>query len=72
MRMTRNTQPAHDSACGERSHLTCWCCEQRIEVQSPALRELQVSLAARHGFQLLHPVHELTGLCAACRCVGRA
>ena len=77
MRMLRNNgnnlrgkmqTAALDTACVQRSQLTCWCCGERIEVQSAALRELQSSLAAKHGFQLLHPVHELTGLCAVCRC----
>ena len=71
MRTLRNSAPdAQDSeaSCAHGSELTCWCCEERIEVHSPALRELQSSLAAKHGFQLLHPVHEITGLCPACRC----
>lgn len=64
----RDSEARLDTACVHRSELTCWCCEERIEVHSAALSKLQSSLAAKHGFQLVHPVHEITGLCPACRC----
>ncbi len=51
-------------------HLLCRRCGRVVEFRSSAIEELQLSIAARHGFRLTSHVHELMGDCAACRQAG--
>ena len=53
-------------------HLLCRRCGRVVEFRSGAIEELQLRVAARHGFRLTSHVHELVGDCAACRRAGRA
>jgi Fur family ferric uptake transcriptional regulator len=48
-------------------HLLCRRCGKVVEFRSSAIEELQLKVAARHGFRLTSHVHELVGDCAACR-----
>jgi Fur family ferric uptake transcriptional regulator len=48
-------------------HLLCRRCGRVVEFRSSAIEDLQVRVAARHGFRLTGHVHELIGDCAACR-----
>ncbi len=52
-------------------HLLCRRCGRVVEFRSGAIEELQLRVAARHGFRLTSHVHELVGDCAACRRAGR-
>ncbi len=52
-------------------HLLCRRCGRVVEFRSGAIEELQLRVAARHGFHLTSHVHELVGDCAACRRAGR-
>jgi len=57
-------RPHHD-------HLLCRHCGRVVEFRSRAIEDLQLRVAARHGFRLASHVHELVGDCAACRRAGR-
>jgi Fur family ferric uptake transcriptional regulator len=48
-------------------HLLCRRCGRVVEFRSSAIEDLQVRVAARHGFRLTAHVHELVGDCSACR-----
>jgi Fur family transcriptional regulator, ferric uptake regulator len=48
-------------------HLLCRRCGRVVEFRSSAIEDLQLSIAARHGFRLTSHVHELVGDCSACR-----
>jgi Fur family ferric uptake transcriptional regulator len=48
-------------------HLLCRRCGRVVEFRSEAIEELQLKVAARHGFRLTSHVHELMGDCASCR-----
>ncbi len=48
-------------------HLMCRRCGRVVEFRSEVIEELQLKVAARHGFRLTSHVHELVGDCAACR-----
>ena len=52
-------------------HLRCRRCGRVVEFRSGTIEDLQLKVAARHGFRLTGHVHELVGDCAACRRVGR-
>jgi len=52
-------------------HLLCRACGRVVEFRSSAIEDLQLKVAARHGFRLTSHVHELVGDCAACRGAGR-
>ncbi len=52
-------------------HLLCRQCGRVVEFRSGAIEDLQLKVAARHGFRLTSHVHELVGDCAACRRAGR-
>ncbi len=52
-------------------HLLCRVCGRVVEFRSTAIEDLQLKVAARHGFRLTSHVHELLGDCAACRQAGR-
>jgi Fur family ferric uptake transcriptional regulator len=51
-------------------HLRCRRCGRVVEFRSDAIEDLQLKIAARHGFRLTSHVHELVGDCAACRRAG--
>ena len=53
-------------------HLLCRGCGRVVEFRSSAIEDLQLKVAARHGFRLTSHVHELVGDCAACRRSARA
>jgi Fur family ferric uptake transcriptional regulator len=53
-------------------HLLCRRCGRVVEFRSGAIEDLQLRIAARHGFRLTGHVHELVGDCAACRRKPRA
>ena len=53
-------RPHHD-------HLLCRSCGRVVEFRSGAIEELQLKVAARHGFRLTSHVHELVGDCSDCR-----
>ncbi len=57
-------RPHHD-------HLLCRLCGRVVEFRSRAIEDLQLRVAARHGFRLTSHLHELVGDCAACRRTGR-
>ncbi len=57
-------RPHHD-------HLLCRRCGRVVEFRSSAIEDLQLGVAARHGFRLTSHVHELVGDCAACRRAAR-
>jgi Fur family ferric uptake transcriptional regulator len=48
-------------------HLLCRRCGRVVEFRSEAIEDLQLKVAARHGFRLTSHVHELMGDCASCR-----
>lgn len=48
-------------------HLLCRRCGRVVEFRSSAIEELQLKVAARHGFRLTSHVHELIGDCSTCR-----
>ena len=48
-------------------HLLCRRCGKVVEFRSSAIEELQLKVAARHGFRLTSHVHELVGDCASCQ-----
>ena len=48
-------------------HLLCRRCGRVVEFRSSAIEELQLRVAARHGFRLTSHVHELVGDCSTCR-----
>jgi Fur family ferric uptake transcriptional regulator len=48
-------------------HLICMECGTIVEFENDEIERLQEELAARHGFKLKRHVHELYGICAACR-----
>ena len=52
-------------------HLLCRSCGRVVEFRSSAIEDLQLRVAARHGFRLTSHVHELVGDCADCRRAGR-
>jgi len=51
-------------------HIICSSCGALVEFHSEALENLQREIAERHGYTLESHVHELRGLCAACRRAG--
>ena len=52
-------------------HLRCRRCGKVVEFRSEVIEDLQIGIAARHGFRLTGHLHELVGDCAACRKAGR-
>jgi Fur family transcriptional regulator, ferric uptake regulator len=48
-------------------HLVCQRCGKIVEFQFEAFEMLQEAVAAKYGFELVGHVHELFGLCEACR-----
>jgi len=52
-------------------HLLCRRCGRVVEFRSSAIEDLQLKVAARHGFRLTSHLHELVGDCAVCRRAGR-
>ena len=48
-------------------HLICSSCGALVEFHSESLEALQCEIAERHGYTLESHVHELRGLCSACR-----
>lgn len=52
---------------GDHQHLICRGCGKVVEFEFEAFQILEREVAARHDFELLGHVHELIGLCGACR-----
>jgi Fur family transcriptional regulator, ferric uptake regulator len=52
-------------------HLLCRSCGRVVEFRSSTIEDLQLKVAARHGFRLTSHVHELVGDCSACRRSGQ-
>lgn len=48
-------------------HLVCLHCGKVVEICEPRIEKLQRELAEKHGFCLSGHVHNLYGLCEACR-----
>lgn len=48
-------------------HLICTSCDKIVEFEFEAIELLQRDIAERFGFELIGHVHELHGICAACR-----
>ena len=48
-------------------HLICSACEKVVEFQFEAFEILQREVAVKYGFELTSHVHELVGVCPACR-----
>jgi Fur family transcriptional regulator, ferric uptake regulator len=53
-------------------HLMCRRCGRVVEFRSSAIEDLQLKVAARHGFRLTSHLHELVGDCTVCRRAERA
>ena len=47
-------------------HLICTKCHKILEFENQQMEELQVEIAARHGFHVLQHKMEIYGLCADC------
>jgi Fur family ferric uptake transcriptional regulator len=47
-------------------HLICTKCKKIIEFQDPTIEQLQLTVAAAHGFHLLQHKMELYGICRQC------
>jgi Fur family transcriptional regulator, ferric uptake regulator len=47
-------------------HMICTKCKKIIEFENPAIEQLQVQVAADHGFHMLQHKMELTGICRQC------
>jgi len=52
-------------------HLICTSCDRIIEFEEPKIEQLQETIAARYGFQLLSHKHEMYGTCSECLAKGR-
>jgi len=48
-------------------HLVCRSCGRTIEVSNPPLESWATELGHRYGFDQIHHVTELTGICPDCR-----
>lgn len=52
---------------GHHDHLICQKCGKTVELCDQRVEKIQRELAEQHGFTLLGHVHNLYGLCEACR-----
>ncbi|MDE3008282.1 MAG: transcriptional repressor [Acidobacteriota bacterium] len=52
-------------------HLACRECGAAVEVDAPELEQWANEVGALHGYDDLHHVLELNGVCAACRATSR-
>ncbi len=52
---------------GHHDHLICQKCGKTVEICDERIEKIQKELAERYGFSLLGHVHNLYGLCDACR-----
>ena len=52
-------------------HLICRACHKIVEFQFEAFEILQREVAAKYDFELTDHIHELIGVCGACRRSGK-
>jgi Fur family ferric uptake transcriptional regulator len=57
-------EPAHQEK--HHDHLVCTVCGAIIEFEDSRIEELQIEVAANHGFKTTHHRLELYGLCQKC------
>jgi Fur family transcriptional regulator, peroxide stress response regulator len=57
----------YDGKTHRHHHLVCTRCHKVIDVESPAIDELNLSLTKKHGFEIQDYSVHFIGLCATCR-----
>jgi Fur family ferric uptake transcriptional regulator len=63
-------EPADEHGDGHHDHLICTRCRQIVEFENLLIEELQLEVAAQHGFKLLDHKMELYGICPDCIAAG--
>ena len=48
-------------------HIICMGCDRIIEFIDEGLENKQVEISKKHGFKLVHHIHQLYGYCEECR-----
>lgn len=65
-------QTRYETAGDHHDHLICTDCGTIVEFENDEIERLQMAVARRHGFKVIHHKMELYGLCSKCQKKGRA